>query len=153
MQNDEDDDKNIASIFLQCLECETEWRSHETNICPVCHHTNGTPTLLTNKEINDFMQAICFIPEYEDEEDINEDIEVGIIHYDIYYILNEKCNWLYKDEYDLPKKLQACWLHLNQYVIHERRIEITILFLITEFKYAIQNLQNLIVIEDIDEDD
>ena len=132
---------NISNIILVCIECNTEWRSYERQICPMCHKT-GSILFLSRSELNYFMDAILCIPEYEDEDDINEDIEVGMRHYDIYHTINDKCPWIYDDDENLPKKIQACWIYihnLNESIRNDRRIKIALKFLETEFKNATQN--------------
>ena len=100
-------DKGINHPIVSCWDCDTEWRSYTPSRCPGCACYCGVPRVLSEKEMEELMEAISYLDETKTF-DYNTECDTWEFH-----TLLEKYASCW---YDMSCRVivQACYLALLQ---------------------------------------
>ena len=103
---------DISAYFLQCADCDHEWRSHTPQRCPKCARHMGSTLMLQEDQIKVLMEAVetqCF--------GVNDET-------DLMFVLSEMMSNSWPDV-PVDMLAQACWIHLRDFAEETEETEET----------------------------
>ena len=117
---------DISAYFLQCADCDHEWRSHTPQRCPNCARHMGSTLMLDPFQIGVLMNAVetqCF--------GVNDET-------DLMFVLSE----MMSDSWpDVPADMlaQACWIYLRDFAEETEKTETAMEYFEERFQDSLED--------------